>query len=37
MTCATFITDRIEKKEVIIEYCSTEEIIGECFSNPLQG
>ena len=32
-----FITDRIEKKEVSVEYCPTEEMIGDFFTKPLQG
>ena len=32
-----FITDRIEKKEVSVEYCPTGEMIGDFFTKPLQG
>ena len=32
-----FITERIEKKEVSIEYCPAEETIINFFANPLQG
>ena len=32
-----FITDRIEKQEVSVEYCPTEEMIGDFFTKPLQG
>ena len=32
-----FITDRIEKKEVSVEYCPTEDMIGDFFTKPLQG
>ena len=32
-----FITDRIEKKEVSVEYCPTEEMIGDFYTKPLQG
>jgi hypothetical protein len=32
-----FITDRIEKKDVSVEYCPTEEMVGDFFTKPLQG
>ena len=32
-----FITDRIEKQEVSVEYCPTEDMIGDFFTKPLQG
>ena len=32
-----FITDLIEKKEVSVEYCPTEDMIGGFFTKPLQG
>ena len=32
-----FIKDRHEKKEVSIEYCPTDEMIGDYFTKPLQG
>mmetsp|Transcript_7190 Transcript_7190/g.15685 ORF Transcript_7190/g.15685 Transcript_7190/m.15685 type:complete len:221 (-) Transcript_7190:165-827(-) len=32
-----FITDRIRRKEVSVEYCPTDEMIADFFSKPLQG
>ena len=32
-----FITDRVKKKEMTIEYCPAEEMIGDHFTKPLQG
>ena len=32
-----FVTDRIKKKEVSIEYCPTGEMISDYFTKPLQG
>ena len=32
-----FITDRIEKKEVTVEYCPTKEMVEDFFTKPLQG
>ena len=32
-----FITDQIKKGNLIVEYCSTTEMIAEFFSKPLQG
>ena len=32
-----FITDRISKREISIEYCPTQEMIGDFFTKPLQG
>ena len=32
-----FITDRIEKKEVRVEYCPTGEMVADFFTKPLQG
>ena len=32
-----FITDRIQKKHVKVQYCPTEEIIADFFTKPLQG
>jgi Reverse transcriptase (RNA-dependent DNA polymerase) len=32
-----FVTDRIEAKEVSVEYCPTEDMISDFFTKPLQG
>ena len=32
-----FITDRIDKKEIKVEYCPTGDILGDFFTKPLQG
>jgi hypothetical protein len=32
-----FITDRINKNELSVEYCPTEEMVGDFFTKPLQG
>jgi len=32
-----FVTDRVEKNELNIEYCPTEQMIGDFFTKPLQG
>jgi hypothetical protein len=32
-----FITDRIARKEVAIQYCPTKEIVADYFTKPLQG
>jgi hypothetical protein len=32
-----FITDRINKNELSVEYCPTKEMIGDFFTKPLQG
>jgi hypothetical protein len=32
-----FITDRVKKNEITIEYCPTKEMIGDFFTKPLQG
>jgi Reverse transcriptase (RNA-dependent DNA polymerase) len=32
-----FITDRVAKKELTIEYCPTEEMVADFFTKPLQG
>ena len=32
-----FITDRIHNKELFVEYCPTEEMVGDYFTKPLQG
>jgi len=32
-----FITDRISKGEVCVEYCPTKEMVGDYFTKPLQG
>ena len=32
-----FITDRVKKNEISIEYCPTMEMIGDFFTKPLQG
>ena len=32
-----FITDRIEQKEIRVEYCPTGEMIADYFTKPLQG
>ena len=32
-----FDTDRVKNKEIEIDYCPTKEIIGDFFTNPLQG
>jgi hypothetical protein len=32
-----FITDRIARKEVVIQYCPTKEMVAEYFTKPLQG
>ena len=35
--CFFFIKDRIESKEVRIEYCPTGEMLADFFTKPLQG
>ena len=32
-----FVKDRVETGDVVIEYCPTEEMLGDHFINPLQG
>jgi hypothetical protein len=32
-----FITDRINRKELSVEYCPTGEMVGDFFTKPLQG
>jgi hypothetical protein len=32
-----FVTDRIQAKELTVEYCPTEDMIGDMFTKPLQG
>ncbi len=32
-----FVTDRIGKKDIRVEYCSTEKMVGDYFSKPLTG
>ena len=32
-----FVTDRIKSKEVSVEYCPTDEMVGDYFTKPLQG
>ena len=32
-----FITDRIEKREISVEYCPTGDMLGDFFTKPLQG
>ncbi len=32
-----FVTDRIKSKEIRVEYCPTESMVGDYFSKPLQG
>jgi hypothetical protein len=32
-----FITDRIQKKHIRVQYCPTEEMIADFFTKPLQG
>jgi hypothetical protein len=32
-----FVTDRIRKKELTVEWCPTEDIIGDFMTKPLQG
>ena len=32
-----FISDRIEKKELKVEYCPTDDMIADFFTKPLQG
>ena len=32
-----FLTDQIEKGNLIVEYCSTTEMVADFFSKPLQG
>jgi hypothetical protein len=32
-----FLTDQIEKGNVIVEYCPTGEMVADFFSKPLQG
>jgi hypothetical protein len=35
--CYFFVTDRIQSKEVSVEYCPTSEMIADFFTKPLQG
>ena len=35
--CYSFITDRIKKGEVRVQYCPTESMVADYFSKPLQG
>jgi hypothetical protein len=32
-----FVTDRIQAKELTVEYCPTEDMVGDMFTKPLQG
>ena len=32
-----FITDQVEKGNVVIDYCATEDMIGDFMTKPLQG
>ena len=32
-----FITDRINKRELNVEYCPTDEMVADFFTKPLQG
>ena len=32
-----FITDQVEKKNIQIEYCPTEDMVGDFMTKPLQG
>jgi hypothetical protein len=32
-----FVTDRIQSKELTVEYCPTEEMLADFFTKPLQG
>ena len=32
-----FITDRINNNDLYVEYCPTEEMVGDFFTKPLQG
>ena len=32
-----FVADNIRKKEVKVDYCATEDVLGDHSSNPLQG
>ena len=32
-----FITDQVEKENVVIDYCATEDMIGDFMTKPLQG
>ena len=32
-----FVKDRIDKKEVRVQYCSTQEMVADFFTKPLQG